>query len=71
MKMDDKNWQVSYKDVAIKQLEHWGWDVEYYRVYGIPWYLKLYLYPIIWCIRKEVEGVIKRIIKGNENGECL
>ena len=54
---------VNYKELAIKQLEEWGWDVERYRIYGLPWYLKWCLYPIIWSIGRVVEDTIQRLIK--------
>ena len=53
---------MNYKDLAIKQLEFWGWDVEKFRLYGLPWYLKLLLYPVIWGIEREVEAIIDRLI---------
>ena len=55
--------EVGYQEMAIQQLEAWGWSVERYRLYGLPWLLKLGLYPAIWGIRLEVQVALERIVK--------
>ena len=55
--------EVGYQEMAIQQLEAWGWNVECYRLYGLPWLLKLCLYPAIWSIRLEVQAALERIVK--------
>jgi hypothetical protein len=57
--------KISYEEIAIKQLENWDWHVEKYRLYGLPWYLKVWLYPVIWGIKGEVEAGIRRLMKGD------
>lgn len=54
--------RITYEDIAIRYLEDLGWNVEKYRIFGLPWHLKIYLYPVIWGIQGEVENAIKRII---------
>lgn len=57
---------MDYKELAIKLFETWGWNTERYQIYGIPWYLKIYIYPSIWFIKKSVEDIIKRERETNE-----
>lgn len=58
--------KISYQEIAIMQLEEWGWAVERYKIYGLPWYLKACLYPIIWFISKEVEKICENLLRKDE-----
>ena len=58
--------KASYEELAIQHLKKEGFDVERWRLYGLPWYWKVYLYPIIWAIKGEVEDIAQRLIKGGK-----
>ena len=66
MKIDGEKMKIDYEEVAIEFLERQGFNTEKWRLYGLPWYLKVYLYPAIWEIKVEVETAVKRLLKEPE-----
>jgi len=55
--------KFKYEELAILHLEKQGFDVDKWKLYGLPWYWKAYLYPVIWGIKGEVEDAVERLVE--------